>query len=107
VRKIDTVGRQENAQFMVLLPRSELRDALNIGEKLRKLVAAKSFVDGPESPSNKLTVSIGVAQLGTSDDDHGENLLGRVGQALSAARQGGRNRVCSSEQPIRVERTLQ
>lgn len=107
VRKIDTVGRQEHAQFMVLLPRSELRDALNVGEKLRKLIAAQTFVEEVDPQTGKLTVSIGVAQLGTNDDDRGENMFARAIQALQTARQTGRNRVCSSEQPPRVERTLQ
>lgn len=104
IRKIDTVGRLDGAQFMVLLPRSEQRDALNVAEKLRKLVAVQSFFDGSDG---KLTASIGVAQLQQSDDDHGDSMLGRATQALQTARQSGRNRVCSGEPPARLERTLQ
>ncbi|MET0344249.1 MAG: diguanylate cyclase [Polyangiales bacterium] len=100
VRKIDTVARVGTAQFMLLLPRGELRDAANVGEKLRKAIAVHPFFDPSESPPNKLTVSVGVATLIAGDDGQGESMLARASLALLSAKQAGKNRVHGGEQPI-------
>ena len=85
---------------MLLLPRGELRDAANVGAKLRKAIAVHPFFDPSEPPPNKVTVSIGAATVIASDDGQGESLLARATQALLAAQQAGKNRVHGGEQPI-------
>ncbi|MDB4990794.1 MAG: hypothetical protein JWN04_5972 [Myxococcaceae bacterium] len=108
VRKVDTVARVGDEQFVMLLPRSDVREAMQVAEKLRKAVAAHPLVD-PSEHQARLSASIGVAQLNGSDDEHGATLVARAEQALEVARQSGRNRVCSSEpaaliEPPRLER---
>ncbi len=103
LRKVDTGARVGDEQFMVLLPRSDLREGAYVGEKLRKAVLGHPFLDASEQTSAKLTVSIGVAQLIVGDDEHGESLLARAEQALATARQSGRNRVCNGETSMLVE----
>jgi diguanylate cyclase (GGDEF)-like protein len=97
VRKVDTLARTAEGQFTLLLPRSDLREALQAGEKLRKAIAAHPFFDVTEQPPNRLTASIGVAQLSGADDEHGDSLTERAAAGLQAARLAGRNRVCSAE----------
>jgi diguanylate cyclase (GGDEF)-like protein len=107
VRKVDTVARVGDAQFVVLLPRSDVREASAVAEKLRKALSAHLFFEASETPGAKLTASIGVAQLVSADDEHGTSLLARADQALVSARQGGRNRVVSAEpwaESARLER---
>jgi diguanylate cyclase (GGDEF)-like protein len=97
VRKVDTVARVGDAQFVLLLPSCDARDACTVAEKLRKGVAAHAFFEPSESSAARLTASVGVAQLTAADDLHGTSLLARGEQALSGARQAGRNRVQSAE----------
>ena len=95
LRKVDTIARVGHDAFMVLLPRSELRDALQVAEKLRRLVHAHPFFDASEQDHPRITASIGVAQLASGDDARGESLRQRAEQALATARKEGKNRVCS------------
>ncbi|MDB4977214.1 MAG: hypothetical protein JWN48_5555 [Myxococcaceae bacterium] len=104
LRKIDTVARVGAEQFVVLLPRTDAREATQVAEKLRKAVLAHPFVDGSEAQQARVTASIGLAQLAPGDDDHGDSLLARAEQGLQAARQSGRNRVSSGEPTALLER---
>jgi diguanylate cyclase (GGDEF)-like protein len=94
VRKVDTVARVGGEEFTVLLPRTGVRDAAMVAEKLRSAVEARLFAGGGNQPEGRLTVSIGVVELASSDDSHGESLMARADQALYAAKHAGRNRVC-------------
>jgi diguanylate cyclase (GGDEF)-like protein len=97
VRKVDTVARIANEQFVVLLPRSDLREATQVAEKLRKAVLAHEFFDASEKPHDKLTASIGVAQLNAADDERGDSLVTRARHGMQAAKLAGQNRVCTTE----------
>jgi diguanylate cyclase (GGDEF)-like protein len=107
VRKVDTVSRVGEAQFVLLLPRSDAREGCAVAEKLRKALSSHVFFDASEG-ATKLTASVGVAQLTSTDDAHGQSLLVRAEQALNGARLAGRNRVQPAEplpnEPALVER---
>jgi diguanylate cyclase (GGDEF)-like protein len=103
VRKIDTVARVGGEEFMVLLPRADIREAVMVAGKLHKAVLATDFPGGKDQPEGRLTVSLGVSQLAITDDRHGESLIGRADQALYAAKHAGRNRVFVVESPHAVE----
>ncbi len=90
VRKVDTVARSGDDRLVLLLPRTDAKDAVFLCEKLRKSVLALAF---PVSVSGQLGVSLGVAQLGSTDDRLGRQILVRSEQALLAAKNSGRNRV--------------
>jgi diguanylate cyclase (GGDEF)-like protein len=92
VRKVDTVARAGGDQFVLLLPRTDLREAALVAEKLRNAVAEKQF-SGAEASSRRLAISMGVSELSPQDDEQGKSVLSRAEQALSAAKQAGRNRV--------------
>ena len=103
VRKIDTVARVGGEEFMVLLPRADIREAVLVAGKLQKAVLATEFQGGKDQPEGRLTVSLGVSQLAPTDDRNGESLIGRADQALYAAKHAGRNRVFVVESPHAVE----
>jgi diguanylate cyclase (GGDEF)-like protein/PAS domain S-box-containing protein len=90
-RQIDVVARIGGEEFAVLLPSADLASALRVAELLRaKLEAQRAPTDaGPVG----CTVSIGVATM----DEHIPNvevLFKRADEALYAAKNSGRNRVC-------------
>ncbi len=99
VRKVDTVARVGGEEFMILLPRADVREAAAVAEKLRALVMGTPFEGGRDQPGGALTVSLGVAELATTDDDDGDSLVERADQALYAAKHAGRNRVFANEAP--------
>jgi diguanylate cyclase (GGDEF)-like protein len=97
VRKFDTVTRVDSDQFVVLLPRSELRDTTQFADKLRKAVLSHPLFDEGERPGVKLTLSIGIAQLAPADDEQGGTLAARAEQMRESAKQAGRNRAVGGE----------
>lgn len=86
VRVGDVIGRWGGEEFMLLLPGSDLRDALGVAERLRAGIAAHHV-----EPVERVTASFGVVVL-----EHAEGfdaLVKRVDVALYRAKSAGRNRV--------------
>jgi diguanylate cyclase (GGDEF)-like protein len=100
IRKVDMVARVGGEEFMVLLPRTDAKDAGMVAEKLRSALQNHRFAGGPDQPSGALTVSIGVTELCATDDEHGDSLIVRADQALYAAKHAGRNRVFIHAPPV-------
>ncbi|MDF3000514.1 MAG: domain S-box/diguanylate cyclase protein [Bacillota bacterium] len=79
------VGRFGGEEFIIILPDTELGDACDIGEKIRKDVYRYSYTE-----QMAVTVSIGVSMLW---DETAMQLLKKADDLLYIAKQGGRNRV--------------
>lgn len=89
LRKIDVVCRYGGEEFAILLTQTSATHALSVAEKLRKLVQEWQFPGVPRT----VTISAGVAAF----PDHGrgrDELIRAADNALYAAKQAGRNRVC-------------
>ena len=89
LRKIDVVCRYGGEEFAILLTQTNAQHAMNIAEKLRKMVAGWQFPGVPRT----VTISSGAAAF----PDHGmtrDDLVRAADAALYAAKQAGRNRVC-------------
>jgi diguanylate cyclase (GGDEF)-like protein len=89
LRTQDLVARYGGEEFLILLPQSDLDEALLIAERLRGLVAACALETNEGRQS--VTLSCGVAQL-----RHGETLdelTSRADAALRSAKENGRDRV--------------
>ena len=97
VRKVDTVARVGGEELTVILPNTELKEAARVAEKLRADVAGTDLPGGAEQPHGSLTVSLGVAQLLTEDNETLESLIDRADRALYEAKRGGRNRVAVAQ----------
>ncbi len=92
VREIDVVGRMGGEEFAIVLPSTSLPAAVEVAERVRGAVEATRSFD--EHGPVICTVSIGCAELTSSDDDV-EALLRRADQALYDAKAAGRNRVAT------------
>jgi diguanylate cyclase (GGDEF)-like protein len=90
LRDEDVIGRIGGEEFMLLLPRTSLEDAVEIAERLRSAPPTMSSSDG--STEIVMRASFGVAALAEPDDDIA-NLLRRADTGLYAAKRAGRNRV--------------
>ncbi len=94
IRSSDLACRTGGEEFAVVLSGTDLRSAERVGERVRKMVAAKPFLAAPGCHLN-ITVSLGVSSL-MSVDDAPQDLLKRADQALYRAKREGRNRVSFS-----------
>ncbi len=90
VRDIDYVGRYGGEEFLIILPETPKKGAINVAERIRKKIENTGF--NIVSPPLKITISFGVASLEdgmkTSTD-----LLKKADEALYKAKEKGRNRV--------------
>lgn len=91
LRKTDLIGRLGGEEFAALLPQTGRKAALDVAEKLRAAVAARTF-DVPGGGRLSVTASFGVATLDRSVPDL-DALLKNADTALYAAKAAGRDRV--------------
>ena len=92
-REIDRVGRYGGEEFIVLLPASNVRDAMAFAERVRRAVAEREFTY--EGGSLRCTLSAGVAAWPHPDVRHQEALVKAADDALYVAKEQGRNRVAA------------
>jgi diguanylate cyclase (GGDEF)-like protein len=95
LRSNDLFGRVGGEEFTCLLPNTELRDALQLAERVRAAFEAVSTGEHRFSA----TVSAGVAITDNSNVDL-DTLLKDADQALSRAKRAGRN--CVQQSPIQT-----
>jgi two-component system cell cycle response regulator len=92
VRAIDLPCRFGGEEFVVVMPDTQLADALRIAERIRNHVAGSPFKVGPTKEELTVTISVGVsATLGQGDTP--EALLKRADQGVYQAKASGRNAV--------------
>ncbi|SEJ07915.1 PAS domain S-box-containing protein/diguanylate cyclase (GGDEF) domain-containing protein [Pseudomonas linyingensis] len=91
LRRIDMFCRLGGEEFVIICPETEAGQAAHLAEALRQLVQ-----DTPFAQVGAVTASFGVSSARPGDSH--ESLLLRADQALYAAKDAGRNRVCSEPQ---------
>ncbi|MBU2876085.1 MULTISPECIES: GGDEF domain-containing protein [Aliiglaciecola] len=89
LRQLDKIGRIGGEEFMVLLPDTGSKQALDIAERIRKEIEKSPLRKNDEDYS--LTISIGLAVA--SADETLESAMARADTALYNAKQKGRNQV--------------
>ncbi|MCT4641135.1 MAG: GGDEF domain-containing protein [Bacteriovoracaceae bacterium] len=90
VRKGDIFARYGGEEFVVLLPNTNLKQAFEIAERLRRLVQDHEFIyEGQRLP---VTASIGVADY-RQGVLTGTDLFKRADSAVYKSKEGGRNQV--------------
>ena len=90
VREADVLCRWGGEEFLVLLKGCDATCAGTLAEKLRQAMAAAPIV--AEGSEVAVTLSVGMTSYGPSDTP--DSALARADEALYAAKEGGRNRVC-------------
>jgi diguanylate cyclase (GGDEF)-like protein len=92
LRMPDRAGRFGDEEFLVIMPNTQLKNAVKIAERIRDGVESAEATGSKKFP---LTVSIGVAQFKKGEDL--ERFLTRVHKALAQAKTAGRNRVATDK----------
>jgi len=95
VRTDDYVARFGGEEFVVIAPSTTPQTAVVLAERVRATIAGHPFAID-EIQSRQLTVSIGISNL-NSDIHTVDDLIRFADNALYAAKDSGRNRVCEAD----------
>lgn len=96
VRKLDYPCRYGGEEFVILLPNTDLRQAINVAERLREMIATTPlFIN--EQLTIPITASLGVDQFATHNSETSEAFIQRVDARLYNAKHNGRNQVSYPE----------
>jgi diguanylate cyclase (GGDEF)-like protein len=88
LRHPDRMGRLGGEEFGIILPHTDLQEAKLLAERIRRLVESTPIAF--EDQTINVTLSIGVAEL-SSSDKHLEDLIKSADGALYQAKTAGRN----------------
>ena len=90
IRESDMLFRYGGEEFLVILPETDGQQATKSAERIRK--AVKDSMTDYENNTLKVTVSIGVAVIQSTDNNEND-LINRADDALYSAKGKGRDRV--------------
>lgn len=94
LRGVDTAARYGGEEIAVILPRSDMVAAYNVGERIRAAITELRVTTDSEPPKVlSVTSSFGVASYPESKATDGEDLIRRADRALYRAKKTGKNRV--------------
>ncbi len=93
LRQADVICRYGGEEFVILLPKTPLEQAVMLAERLRQKIS-EIGIPLPERDL-RFTVSIGVSSLSPGMD--GEALVNAADAAMYRAKQAGKNQVCAPE----------
>jgi len=91
IRKEDIAARWGGEEFIVVLPDTGESLAYTIGERIRSEIAGNLFESDADQQSIRLSVSIGIAEVDSFEQDFCKVLL-RADQGMYEAKDAGRNR---------------
>lgn len=90
VRGGDLVARYGGDEFVVILPRTSVKDALAVGENIRRAVMEKELVRrSTREKLGRMTVSVGIAEYKNGRTPEG--MIDEADKHLYAAKLNGRN----------------
>jgi diguanylate cyclase (GGDEF)-like protein len=90
LRFTDVAARFGGDEFVVMLPDTPARGALEVAERIRHAIAETPF----NSDAGRLTCTVSVGVASYPDDGRSmDALLARADRALYLGKEGGRNRV--------------
>ena len=97
LRKYDSIGRYGGEEFLIVLPNCPHEASMAVAERLRRAVSDEWYPIGDRA--YPAACSLGVAWTSDSDTDAGA-LLRAADEALSSAKQTGRNRFVMAGKPL-------
>ncbi len=94
MRGVDTAARYGGEEIAMILPRTDMLNAYNVGERIRAAIAEQRVTTDSEPPKVlSVTASFGIASYPETKAANGEDLVRRADRALYRAKKTGKNRV--------------
>ncbi|RLA04691.1 MAG: GGDEF domain-containing protein, partial [Gammaproteobacteria bacterium] len=90
IRETDFVARFGGEEFIILMPETNLTDAVKAVNKIRKIIKNNPIQN--EGDGFQLTMSFGVAAF--AENDTCSDVLSRADKAMYRAKKKGRDQVC-------------
>lgn len=94
IRSHDIAARYGGEEFVVMLRDTELDDAVQVSERIRKGVEDLKIETGNQLLST--TISIGVAEFDSDLDRSSQDVIGRADESLYISKKRGKNRVTTA-----------
>lgn len=91
VRQLDIPARYGGEEFAIILPKTELNEAIMVAKRIRQSVEESAVVCNEKKLS--VTISIGVTQYDYDRDIDNKTMVERADKALYMSKADGRNRV--------------
>ncbi len=102
IRIPDMVLRYGGEEFAVVLPETNKSNAIVVAERIRTNVSVTRFLDSGFTPTQHLTVSIGVCTFPV-DAQNLQEVIENADKHLYSAKRLGRDRICFSSEEKKVE----
>lgn len=96
VRKLDFACRYGGEEFVILLPNTDLRQAVNVADRLREMIEA-SPLEVSQQQIVAITASLGVGAFTSRDSASCEAFIHQVDSWLYKAKHNGRNQVAYTD----------
>ncbi len=93
-RQADIAARYGGDEFALILPETDLDEAVSLAERIQAELVRLTMVQGPRAIH--VTASVGVAAMPEHATTR-EHLIGAADRASYAAKRAGKNRVCQAE----------
>ena len=94
-RRRDIVARYGGEEFVILLPETNLKEAIDIAQKVRVAIEDLQIPHAGLDNYKIVTISVGVATMIPDTNTLPETLMNKADEALYRAKEQGRNRVNS------------
>jgi len=101
-RSSDIAARYGGEEFSVILPNTDEKEAMEIGERIRAAVE-KLNLSNIGSPRGYISVSMGVSCAKAKQSFVSESLVAAADAALYQAKENGRNTVVASNQEVNAQ----
>ncbi|WP_370277621.1 bacteriohemerythrin [Pontibacterium sp.] len=103
VRSTDVVSRLGGEEFAILMPETDLKQALELAARIRYAISQLVVKVGTRDRVNTLTVSIGVTAWDVDQAQTISDMLEQADQALYYAKESGRDRVVGYDEHCQLE----
>jgi len=96
----DAVARYGGEEFILLLPNTDLDDAVRLAQTILQATRALNITHGKSPLTGQVTISVGVAACSASDAISSECLISAADTALYDAKRAGRDRIACTVQTV-------